>query len=191
MSVIPGQPHGQQPPREDERLQDHQAGRRSLPRGTARQRQPARPPGRHAAPGVLLGAAGAVAVLGGIGGCGTAAGTASDTSAASPASPASAPARLPPGQRTVTYIVTGSPANITYGPAGSRLTATAPMHLTARLGTPIYYAINAQLDGSGSVTCEILVDGKVIDRHAAEGSHSIAGCEISPGPQAGQWRSDN
>lgn len=156
---------------------------------------PGQPDGQRPSPGYerlhLLGAAGAVAVLGSVAACGTVAGTASDTSAGTSPPAASAPAQVPPGQQTVTYIVTGSPADITYGPAGSHLTATVPMHVTARLGTPIYYAINAQLNGSGSVTCEILVDGKVIVRHAAAGSHNIAGCEIGPGPQTGQWRSDN
>jgi hypothetical protein len=97
-----------------------------------------------------------------------------------------------PVRQTVTYVVTGtSGAQVTYGPAGSNLTGSVPMHITSRLGTPAYYAINAQLQGSGQLSCKILVDRVVISSGTAGGGYQIADCEISQDPFTGQWQDDN
>jgi hypothetical protein len=92
---------------------------------------------------------------------------------------------------SVTYIVSGSPANVTYGPAGSDYQGTVPMDLSAHLGNPVYYAITAQLQGGGAVSCAIKVAGKVISRATATGGYNIATCEIVQNPLYGGWESAN
>ena len=108
-----------------------------------------------------------------------------------PAAPApSSPAPSSPAP-TITYIVTGSPADVTYGASGSDTQGTVPMKVTAPLGDPSFYAINAQLQGSGSVHVEILIDGKVISQGTASGSYNIASAEIGQDPLTGDWEDDN
>jgi hypothetical protein len=100
------------------------------------------------------------------------------------------PREIPVAQ-TVTYIVNGSPADVTYGPAGTDLSGTVPLDVTAHLGSPSYYAINAQLQGGGQVSCVIKVNGKALSRATASGSYNIADCEISQNPLTGQWEDTN
>jgi hypothetical protein len=106
-------------------------------------------------------------------------------------SQAAAPASSAAAAQTVTYEVSGSQANVTYGPAGSNAQGSVPMDVTKQLGTPIYVAITAQLQGSGTVTCKIKVDGKVISQSTASGGYNIAQCEISQNPLSGQWEDTN
>jgi hypothetical protein len=113
------------------------------------------------------------------------------TQSAAPAQPAAKAAAKAPAAQTVTYVVTGSAADVTYGPAGTDLSGTVPMHVSKPLGTPLYYAINAQLQGGGSVTCQILVNGAVISSSTATGGYNIAQCEIGQDPLSGQWQDDN
>ena len=88
--------------------------------------------------------------------------------AADPGATASqAPASPSPAARdTVTLVVygDGSPVNVTYGPAGSTATGREPMTVTQSIpaSPPIYYSINAQLQGTGSVSVVIKVNGKQI-----------------------------
>lgn len=98
-----------------------------------------------------------------------------------------------PAAATVTYVVTGDTANVTYGPAGSDLAGSVPMRTTAAIGAApaSYYAIDAQLQGTGTVSCEILVDGKVVSESAASGGYGIARCEIIQDPLSGAWRDAN
>jgi hypothetical protein len=96
-----------------------------------------------------------------------------------------------PAPETVTFEVTGSYAQVTYGPAGSNASGTVPMKVTQKLGNPIYYALTAQLQGGGTVTCKIEVDGKVISQATASGGYNIAQCEISPDPINGGWEDTN
>ena len=91
----------------------------------------------------------------------------------------------------MTYVVNGSPADVTYGPAGSDLSGSVPMRVTQPLGTPDYYAISAQLQGGGTVSCQILVDGKVTASSTASGGYNIADCEISQDPFSGNWGDTN
>jgi hypothetical protein len=100
--------------------------------------------------------------------------------------PFAAPA--PPPQ-TLTYVVTGSPADVTYGPAGSDLTGSVPMQLTKPLGSPVYYAVTAQLQGNGTVYCEIDVDGTAVSHAIASGGYQVARCEIIQA--AGGWANAN
>lgn len=105
-----------------------------------------------------------------------------------PSSPAAAAAVA----QTVTYVVTGSPADVTYGPAGSSLSGHTGMSKTVKLGNPAYYSIDAQLhDGGGSVTCQIKVGGTVISKSTATGAFNIASCEISKDPFSDKWTDTN
>ncbi|QMU79690.1 hypothetical protein GXW83_32295 [Streptacidiphilus sp. PB12-B1b] len=92
---------------------------------------------------------------------------------------------------TVTYVLTGSSADVQYGAAGSSLQGHVPMKVTDPLGDPAYYSISAQLDNGGSVTCELEVNGKVISKATATGSYNIATCEIIQDPLSGAWQDAN
>ena len=95
-------------------------------------------------------------------------------------------------EQTVTYIVRGTAgAQVTYGPAGSDYNGAAPMRVTARLGDPEYYAINAQLQGYGTVRCSIEVDGIPLSTATARGGYNIADCEIGQDPVTSLWENDN
>jgi hypothetical protein len=98
---------------------------------------------------------------------------------------------LPP--QTVTYIVTGAAgdAQVTYGPAGTNDTGSVPMSVTQPLGNPSYYAIDAQLQGGGTVSCSIDVNGVPISTASASGGYNIADCEIGQDPVTGTWENDN
>ena len=109
---------------------------------------------------------------------------------AAPPPQSAAPAKQAAAQ-TVTYVVTESDADVTYGPAGTDLSGTIPKRVTKPLGTPLYYAIQAQLQGGGSVSCQILVDGTVISSSTATGGYNIAQCEIGQDPLSGKWEDDN
>lgn len=89
----------------------------------------------------------------------------------------------------VTYVVTGTRggADVTYGPAGSSLSGHVPMRVTKRLGHADYYSIDAQLQGGGKVTVEIIVGGKVISKGTATGGYNIASAEIVQGLFSGKW----
>ena len=93
---------------------------------------------------------------------------------------------------TVTYIVTGSDADVTYGPAGSDHTGYSGMKKTETIpdSPPAYYAITAQLQGGGSVSCKIEVNGQVISSSSADGGYNIAQCEIGQDFD-GNWQNDN
>jgi hypothetical protein len=95
-------------------------------------------------------------------------------------------------EQTVTYTVRGTPgAQVTYGPAGSDYNGSVPMRVTDRLGNPEYYAINAQLQGGGSVSCSIEVDGIPLSTGTASGGYNIADCEIGQDPITNLWENDN
>jgi hypothetical protein len=80
-----------------------------------------------------------------------------------PATGATIPAATSLAAETIIYTATGSPADVTYGPSGSRIKGHSPITITAKLGNAGYYRVGAQLGSSdGAVTVEILVNGKVI-----------------------------
>lgn len=95
----------------------------------------------------------------------------------------------PAGASTATLVVTGSSdAQVTYGPAGTSLTGSIPMRKTVALGSASTYEIKAQLTGSGTLTCEILVGGKVISQASASSAYGVAVCVIFRNPVSGQWQ---
>ena len=65
------------------------------------------------------------------------------------------------------------------------------MTVTAPLGSPEYYAINAQLQGGGTIACSIEVNGVAISTATASGGYNIADCEIGQNPITGAWENDN
>jgi hypothetical protein len=90
----------------------------------------------------------------------------------------------------VTYVVTGGTAHVTYGPAGTNYDGSAPLAVSQPLGQPQFYSINAQLTGSGSVTCQLQVDGVTIASDSASGSGNIASCQIDQN-LSGSWEASN
>jgi hypothetical protein len=117
--------------------------------------------------------------------------SAAQTQGAVPALPASTAAAAAAKKQTVSYVVTGSAADVSYGPAGSDFAGTVPLQVTQPLGTPIYYRISAQLQGGGTVSCQVKVDGKAISSATASGGHNIASCEITQDPFSGDWTDAN
>ena len=101
------------------------------------------------------------------------------------------PVNPPPAPRQVEFIVKGSAADVTYGATGSDHQGRVPMDKKIRLGNPQYYSISAQLNGSGKVTCWILIGGQVISKATATGSYNIASCEISRNILSGKWEDTN
>lgn len=159
--------------------------------------QPGPPPGWAAPPPAppvkkkrgkagCLGCAGILVVIAVIGIAGAAAGgkkTAASTTVTAPQAGATAPAKPAPAAQTVTYSVTGAAdADIQYGPAGSSSQGHAPMDVTQPLDKAAFYSISAQLQGSGTVTCQIKIGGKVISQATANGGYNIASCEIVQDP---------
>jgi hypothetical protein len=120
--------------------------------------------------------------------------SASNGPSPSPTSESSTPAASssPKQPSTVTYVVTGTAgASVTYGPAGSDLQGSVPMSVSAPLKHPAYYAISAQLNGSGQVSCAIDINGRTISSASATGGYNIASCEIDQNPITGQWENTN
>jgi hypothetical protein len=62
------------------------------------------------------------------------------------------------------------------------------MQVTTTLGSALYYSHTARLEGSGSVTCEILTGSRVLSRSVANGGRHLAFCEISQDPLNGKWQ---
>jgi Protein of unknown function (DUF732) len=83
------------------------------------------------------------------------------------------------GPQKVTYVATGSSADVTYGPSGSGYQGSAPLTVTKPLvGNPQFYSISAQLKNGGTVTCQIKVDGVTIVSASASGSTNVASCAM-------------
>ena len=83
------------------------------------------------------------------------------------------------GPQQVTYVATGSSADVTYGPSGTGYQGTVPLTVTKPLvGNPQSYSISAQLKAGGTVTCAIKVDGVTIVSASASGSTNVASCAM-------------
>lgn len=186
------QPYGQQPYPPQGYQQPAQTppgrrGRKSWPR-------------RHKFLTALIGfAAFIIAIIAATSGSGGPAVPAAAVSSAAPATTARAAAAPAPAKTSaapvalkLTYLVTGTPgASVTYGPEGSTFNGKVPMRVTRKLGGALYYDVQAQLNGGGSVTVEILINGKAISSGHASGGYNIASAEISQDPLTGQWQDTN
>jgi hypothetical protein len=62
------------------------------------------------------------------------------------------------------------------------------MRKTVALGSASTYEVKAQPTGSGTLTCEILVGGKVISQATTPGAYGVAVCVIFRNPVSGQWQ---
>ena len=93
---------------------------------------------------------------------------------------------LPAGTHRVTYRIggTASRAMITYvTPSGEeqRNGAHVPWHKTLKVKDFGMASISAQNSGSGTITCEIDVDGKTVKRSKSSGAYAIASCDATIG----------
>ena len=83
------------------------------------------------------------------------------------------------GPQEVTYVATGSSADVTYGPSGSGYQGSVPLWVTKPLvGNPQFYSMSVQMKNGGTVTCQIRVDGVTIVSVSASGSTNVANCAI-------------
>ncbi|HWG64505.1 MAG TPA: hypothetical protein VG253_22705 [Streptosporangiaceae bacterium] len=89
----------------------------------------------------------------------------------------------------VTYLVTGSSAQVTYGPQGSSVMSLSPMKASSPLGGARFYVLQAQLQGSGSVTCQLQINGRSVAVAHASGADNVALCSASRDPATGKWLS--
>jgi hypothetical protein len=80
---------------------------------------------------------------------------------------------------------------VTYGPPGPGFNGNDPVHVTRALGNPELYAISAQLQGGGTVTCVIKVDGVPLSAPTATGEFTIADGGIGQDPITNLWQDDN
>lgn len=95
------------------------------------------------------------------------------------------------GPQEVTYVATGSSADVTYGPSGSGYQGSVPLTVTKPLvGNPQFYSISVQLKNGGSVTCQIRVDGVTIVSASASGSTNVASCAMDQDLN-GSWEETN
>jgi hypothetical protein len=84
------------------------------------------------------------------------------------------------GPQEVTYVATGSSADVTYGPSGSGYQGAVPLTVTKQLvGNPQFYSMSVQLKSGGTVTCQIKVDGVTIVSASASGSTNVASCAMN------------
>ena len=116
-----------------------------------------------------------------------------ETEPATPAEPTPAettPPANPAPKHTVTYVVTGSTADVTYGPIGSSNAGTSPMHKRVSLDSTdaIGYSLTAQLQGGGAVACKIVIDGQTVASASASGGYNIAMCETVKDPLTGEYK---
>lgn len=85
------------------------------------------------------------------------------------------------GLHTVVYTVTGpSSALITYStPSGQEQDngADLPWKKKFKAKGGEFLSVSAQNSGSGTITCEITVDGKVVKRARSKGSYAVVSCD--------------
>jgi hypothetical protein len=122
-------------------------------------------------------------------GCAPVDNTADPNLAASPptaSSPAAAKAKAKPKSdtRTVTYRISGTAtrAMVTYAtPSGQEQQngARVPWHKTFKVKKAAFdvLVVSAQNQGSGTITCEIDVDGKRVKAAKSSGAYAIASCD--------------
>lgn len=94
--------------------------------------------------------------------------------------------KLPDGVHQVIYQVggTATKAMITYmTPSGEEQIngAHVPWHKTLKAKDFEMLSISAQNSGSGTITCEIDIDGKVKKRSKSSGAYAIVSCDASLG----------
>jgi hypothetical protein len=130
---------------------------------------------------------------------------AASASASVPASaPAAASSAAPSLPTKVEFIVSGSAPDgidITYGPGGTELSGPSTLDGTATMTVPfdasaLYYAMNAQLQGDGDITCKIVVTGPgdaplTASSGAASGGYNICSAQAAPENSGLSWQNEN
>lgn len=95
------------------------------------------------------------------------------------------------GATEVTFEVTGtapSGVDITYGNDSSNYQGSAPpfqASLPIKEGA-LYYAITAQLQGGGDVTCRVTI-GDAVKEGQAVGGYNICSAQLNSDPLNGGW----
>ena len=112
------------------------------------------------------------------------------------------PSNTPASPTKVEFIVSGTAPDgidITYGPDGSQFSGPSTLDGTATMSVPFdgsadYYAIDAQLQGAGSITCKIVAtwagDNPLTVSHgAASGGYNICDAQAAPEDSSGlRWK---
>jgi len=80
---------------------------------------------------------------------------------------------------------------VTYGPSGPGFNGNDLMHMTRPVGNPVFYAISAQLQRGGTVTCVIKAGGVPLPTSTATGGFNIADCETGQDPTTNLRGDDN
>lgn len=118
--------------------------------------------------------------------------------------PAPSPSNTPASPTKVEFIVSGTAPDgidITYGPSGSNFEGPSTLDGTATMSVPFdgsadYYAIDAQLQGGGSITCKIVVTGPgdaplTVSSGAASGDYNICDAQAAPTDSTGlSWTNE-
>jgi hypothetical protein len=104
----------------------------------------------------------------------------------------------------VEFIVSGSAPDgidITYGPGGTNLSGPSVLDGTATMtvtfdASASYYALNAQLQGDGSITCKIVATGPgdqplTASSGAASGGYNICSAQAAPENGGLNWSNEN
>ena len=95
------------------------------------------------------------------------------------------------GATEAVFSVTGtapSGVDITYGDDGSNYQGSAPpFHATLPVKKgAMYYAVTAQLQGGGNITCKLTIGDAVKVGHAV-GGYNICSAQLNSDPIGGGW----
>lgn len=91
----------------------------------------------------------------------------------------------------VFFVVSGSSSavSITYGDPGSQHEVQQPVGTPLTFSVPFsdaaYFAVTAQLQGDGTITCKVISGGHVVSEGHASGGFSICSAQASPDPGGG------
>ena len=104
----------------------------------------------------------------------------------------------------VEFIVSGSAPDgidITYGPSGTNLSGPSSLDGKATMSVPFdagasFYALNAQLQGAGSITCKIVATGPgdaplTVSHGAASGGYNICSAQATSDDGGFSWQDEN
>jgi Protein of unknown function (DUF732) len=97
-------------------------------------------------------------------------------------------------KQTITYVVTGARgvARVEFGPDVTPFNGTVPMSVTQPLNSSLQdFSVNAQLTGTGKVSCAIQVDGVSISTKTVSTRQAVASCGVSLDPDNNAWEDNN
>jgi len=110
----------------------------------------------------------------------------------------------PAAATNVEFIASGSApdgVNITYGPSGSDLAGPPELNGTAKMSVPFdssaeFYALQAQLQDGGDVTCKIVVTGPgdqplTVSHGEASGGYNICSAQATPDDGGYSWQDED